>query len=204
MCAVAKGQDIFFRAVMPLKSKRTFLMELVSTSRAGWGPWGGPALSGQVLFRCKTSDSLFESATEEAQVGLRVRYSWFKRGSPVRKFSPSQKGMLGMPRKGVEIKTESILIVLNGSFLSLVVLAAQLKDFKQKWLRRVERSILCERRIDQIWNLDFGKDRTEGEMCNRCIRKLWVLQWFRGATVHYFPKYRNWCCLLERSYRNGG
>lgn len=112
--------------------------------------------------------------------------------------------MLGIPRKGVEIKTENIFILLSGSFLSLVVLAAQLKYFEQKLLRRVKRSILHQRRINQTWNLDCGKDRTEGETCGEKIVNITKKEWFRGAIVHCFPKHRNLGYLLERSHRNGG
>lgn len=102
-----------------------------------------------------------------------------------------QKGMLGIPRKGIEIKTENSFILLSGSFLSLVVLAAQLKDFKQKLLRRVERSVLHERRINQIWNLDSGKDRAEGEACNRCTRKMSILCRRNGSGGELFITSKN-------------
>lgn len=152
MCTVVKGQDIFLGAVMPLKSWWS------------WGAQGELVEDGEEVlcwvakcwFRCKTSDLKVPQRRHNNQAGLKIRYLWFKRGSPA--FSPSQKGMLGIPGKGAEIKTENIFILLSGSFLSLLALAAaQLKDFKQKWLRRVKRSVLHESRINQIRNLDSGK-----------------------------------------------
>lgn len=49
------------------------------------------------------------------QAGLKIRYLPFEKESPV--FSAHQKGLLGIARKGFEIKTENILTLISAWFV---------------------------------------------------------------------------------------